>query len=122
MLLDGRYFPSESLTALIQSAAVVVLPYDSVDQVTSGALVDAVTSAGPSWQPRFRMRSSFYAMERASSSTTTMPTVWQPRCDRADAAAARRFDGRRGAPTRAGDGVARCRRVVSAAGATARRR
>jgi len=47
VLLDGRYFPSESLTALIQSAAVVVLPYDSADQVTSGALVDAVASGRP---------------------------------------------------------------------------
>ena len=47
VLLDARYFPSESLTALIQSAAVVVLPYDSADQVTSGALVDAVASGRP---------------------------------------------------------------------------
>ena len=35
------------LTALIQSAAVVVLPYDSTDQVTSGVLVDAVASGRP---------------------------------------------------------------------------
>jgi glycosyltransferase involved in cell wall biosynthesis len=47
VLLDARFFPSESLTALIQSAAVVVLPYDSADQVTSGALVDAVASGRP---------------------------------------------------------------------------
>ena len=36
-----------SLTALIQSAAVVVLPYDSTDQVTSGVLVDAIASGRP---------------------------------------------------------------------------
>jgi polysaccharide biosynthesis protein PslF len=35
------------LTALVQSAAVVVLPYDSTDQVTSGALVNAVASGRP---------------------------------------------------------------------------
>ena len=36
-----------ALTALIQSAAVVVLPYDSTDQVTSGVLVDAIASGRP---------------------------------------------------------------------------
>ncbi|MGX9789688.1 glycosyltransferase [Mycobacterium sp. MMS18-G62] len=35
------------LTALVQSAAAVVLPYDSTDQVTSGVLVDAVASGRP---------------------------------------------------------------------------
>jgi glycosyltransferase involved in cell wall biosynthesis len=47
VLLDGRYFGAESLTALIQSAAVVVLPYDSADQAASGALVDAIASGRP---------------------------------------------------------------------------
>ena len=36
-----------SLTALIQSADLVVLPYDSRDQVTSGVLVDAVAAGRP---------------------------------------------------------------------------
>ena len=35
------------LSALVQSAAVVVLPYDSTDQVTSSALVDAIASGRP---------------------------------------------------------------------------
>lgn len=35
------------LTELFQSAAVVVLPYDSTDQVTCSALVDAVASGRP---------------------------------------------------------------------------
>jgi glycosyltransferase involved in cell wall biosynthesis len=47
VFLDGRYFGGDSLTALIQSAAVVVLPYDSADQVTSGALVDAIAAGRP---------------------------------------------------------------------------
>ena len=36
-----------SLNALAQSAAAVVLPYDSTDQVTSGVLVDAIASGRP---------------------------------------------------------------------------
>ena len=36
-----------SLTALIQSSEVVVLPYDSKDQVTSGVLVDAIAAGRP---------------------------------------------------------------------------
>ena len=44
---DPGYRNIPMLTALIQSAAVVVLPYDSTDQVTSGVLVDAVASGRP---------------------------------------------------------------------------
>ena len=38
---DSAYRDPEALTALIQAASVVVLPYDSKDQVTSGVLVDS---------------------------------------------------------------------------------
>ena len=44
---DSRYFNGAMLTALIQSAAVVVLPYDSTDQVNSGALADAIAAGRP---------------------------------------------------------------------------
>ncbi|MCU1380842.1 MAG: glycosyltransferase [Acidimicrobiales bacterium] len=44
---DADYRDVASLTALIQSAAVVVLPYDSTDQVTSGVLVDAIAAGRP---------------------------------------------------------------------------
>jgi glycosyltransferase involved in cell wall biosynthesis len=44
---DPYYRNVTSLAALIQSCAVVVLPYDSTDQVTSGVLVDAVASGRP---------------------------------------------------------------------------
>ncbi|MFG1934636.1 glycosyltransferase [Mycobacterium sp. NPDC048908] len=44
---DSGYRSVAMLTSLIQSAAVVVLPYDSTDQVTSGVLVDAVASGRP---------------------------------------------------------------------------
>ena len=45
--LTRGYRSVSTLTALVQSAAVVVLPYDSTDQVTSGVLVDAIASGRP---------------------------------------------------------------------------
>ena len=44
---DDTYRDVPSLTRLIQQATVVVLPYDSRDQVTSGVLVDAVAAGRP---------------------------------------------------------------------------
>ena len=44
---DDTYRDLASLTHLIQSADVVVLPYDSREQVTSGVLVDAVAAGRP---------------------------------------------------------------------------
>jgi polysaccharide biosynthesis protein PslF len=44
---DAEYRDVASLTALIQRAAVVALPYDSTDQVTSGVLVDAIAAGRP---------------------------------------------------------------------------
>ncbi|EKF21092.1 glycosyl transferases group 1 family protein [Mycolicibacterium hassiacum DSM 44199] len=44
---DGGYYTGARLTELICQAAVVVLPYDSTDQVTSGVLVQAVAHGRP---------------------------------------------------------------------------
>ena len=44
---DANYRDVASLTALVQSCAVVVLPYDSTDQITSGVLVDAIAAGRP---------------------------------------------------------------------------
>jgi glycosyltransferase involved in cell wall biosynthesis len=44
---DPGYRTVASLNALAQSAAAVVLPYDSTDQVTSGVLVEALASGRP---------------------------------------------------------------------------
>jgi glycosyltransferase involved in cell wall biosynthesis len=44
---DDTYRDVPSLTKLIQQSAVVVLPYDSRDQVTSGVLVDAIAAGRP---------------------------------------------------------------------------
>jgi len=44
---DAEYRTPAAITRLVQAAAVVVLPYDSKDQVTSGVLVDSVASGRP---------------------------------------------------------------------------
>lgn len=44
---DDRYLDRQALTALIRQADVVVLPYESREQVTSGVLVDAVACGRP---------------------------------------------------------------------------
>jgi glycosyltransferase involved in cell wall biosynthesis len=44
---DDGYRDVATLTRLIQSSKVVVLPYDSKDQVTSGVLVDAIAAGRP---------------------------------------------------------------------------
>ena len=47
VVFDDTYRDLPSLTELIRSADLVVLPYDSQDQVTSGVLVDAVAAGKP---------------------------------------------------------------------------
>lgn len=47
VFFDPGYRDVDSLTSLAQSASVVVLPYDSTDQVTSGVLVEAIASGRP---------------------------------------------------------------------------
>jgi glycosyltransferase involved in cell wall biosynthesis len=44
---DASYRSVPELTRFIASSSVVVLPYDSRDQVTSGVLVDAITAGRP---------------------------------------------------------------------------
>ncbi|QEN17011.1 glycosyltransferase [Mycobacterium sp. ELW1] len=44
---DVVYRDNKALGAIIQSAAAVVLPYDSTEQVTSGVLVDAIANGRP---------------------------------------------------------------------------
>jgi polysaccharide biosynthesis protein PslF len=47
VIFDDDYRDVPSLTDLIQSSTVVVLPYDSREQVTSGVLVDAIAAGRP---------------------------------------------------------------------------
>jgi glycosyltransferase involved in cell wall biosynthesis len=44
---ENRYVGSQELPAIIQRADVVLLPYDSCEQVTSGVLVEEVTAGKP---------------------------------------------------------------------------
>jgi glycosyltransferase involved in cell wall biosynthesis len=50
---DGGYRGEASLRALVRRADVVLLPYDSREQVTSGVLVEAIASAKPIVATRF---------------------------------------------------------------------
>jgi polysaccharide biosynthesis protein PslF len=50
---DGRYLGAASLGALVRGADVVLLPYDSRDQVTSGVLIEAVAALRPIVATRF---------------------------------------------------------------------
>jgi glycosyltransferase involved in cell wall biosynthesis len=45
--IDGTYLSVPELGALIERADVVLLPYDSADQVTSGVLIEAVAAGRP---------------------------------------------------------------------------
>jgi polysaccharide biosynthesis protein PslF len=45
--LDGQYRDLTALGELIASADVVLLPYDSTDQVTSGVLIEALAAGKP---------------------------------------------------------------------------
>jgi glycosyltransferase involved in cell wall biosynthesis len=44
---DARYLDAASLNGLIAASDVVLLPYDSEEQVTSGVLIEAVTAGKP---------------------------------------------------------------------------
>jgi polysaccharide biosynthesis protein PslF len=44
---DDRYLHTEALQRMVQQADVVVLPYDSREQVTSGVLIEAVSAGKP---------------------------------------------------------------------------
>jgi glycosyltransferase involved in cell wall biosynthesis len=44
---DARYIAPDELRRIVQAADIVLLPYDSRDQVTSGVLVEAVTAGKP---------------------------------------------------------------------------
>jgi polysaccharide biosynthesis protein PslF len=50
---DDRYFDMVALSRLVRSADVVLLPYSSTEQVTSGVLVEAIAAAKPVVATRF---------------------------------------------------------------------
>lgn len=50
---DGRYRDAAALGALVRRADIVLLPYDSTEQVTSGVLIEAVAAGRPVVATRF---------------------------------------------------------------------
>jgi polysaccharide biosynthesis protein PslF len=50
---NGSYLDPDALAALVRAADIVLLPYDSVDQVTSGVLIEAVAAGKPVVATRF---------------------------------------------------------------------
>jgi polysaccharide biosynthesis protein PslF len=50
---DDRYLPASTLIDLVGTADVVLLPYDSLEQVTSGVLIEAITAGKPVISTRF---------------------------------------------------------------------
>lgn len=50
---DDRFLPPAALGQLISTADVVLLPYDSPEQVTSGVLIEAITAGKPVVSTRF---------------------------------------------------------------------
>lgn len=53
ILLQGEYMSAETLDDLISKAALVLLPYDSTDQATSGVLIEAIAAWRPVVATRF---------------------------------------------------------------------
>lgn len=53
VVFDDRYLDTESLAELVRRADVVLLPYDSREQVTSGVLIEAVAALRPIVATRF---------------------------------------------------------------------
>ncbi len=101
VVFDADYRDVASLTALIQSSKVVVLPYDSKDQVTSGVLVDAIAAGRPVVATAFP-----HAVELLSSGAGLVVDHDDPDAmaraleEGADEARAGRQDGRRSVPAR----------------------
>jgi len=50
---DDRYLDREALAHMVRSADLVVLPYESIEQVTSGVLVEAIAASKPVVATRF---------------------------------------------------------------------
>jgi polysaccharide biosynthesis protein PslF len=50
---EDRYLATKELQQTVQDADIILLPYDSVDQVTSGVLVEAITAGKPVVSSRF---------------------------------------------------------------------
>ncbi len=74
-----RYLDQNELSRLIRSADVVVLPYDSTEQVTSGVLIGSRRGrACRWWRPSSRTRSSCWPTGPGCSYRTRTRWRWRP--------------------------------------------
>ena len=69
---DGHYRNTSALASLVRSADVVLLPYDSTEQVTSGVLIEAVAAGKPVVATQFPHAREVLAGERACSCRTAI--------------------------------------------------
>ena len=113
VVFDAGYRDVASLTALIQSSKVVVLPYDSKEQVTSGVLVDAIAAGRPVVATAFphavELLSSGAGLVVDHDDPDAMARALRTILTRAGAG---RQDGRRSVPARAEPRMARCGRRI----------
>jgi polysaccharide biosynthesis protein PslF len=72
---DDRYLSRPDLARLVRSADVVVLPYESVEQVTSGVLVEAIAAAKPVVATAFP-----HAVELLSGGAGSVVPFGDPQC------------------------------------------
>ena len=89
---DSRYLDTESLASEIRRADVVLLPYESREQVTSGVLVEALAAGKPVVATDFpRWRCS--ALVQVPWSPTPIPKRWRPPCAACSRSPGRGSDG-----------------------------
>ncbi len=123
VIFDDTYRDLNSLTELIQSADLVILPYDSADQVTSGVLVDAVAAGRPVVSTAFP-----HAVELLASGAGIVVPQRDPEALAAairtvsDRSGCAPSDGRRGPTSRSRPVVGGRRRAVHRSRRHARRR
>jgi glycosyltransferase involved in cell wall biosynthesis len=78
--LDDRYLGVGELAELVQRADVVLLPYDSREQVTSGVLIEAVAAGRPVVSTAFPHAVELLGDGTGWSSRSTIRTRWRRPC------------------------------------------
>jgi glycosyltransferase involved in cell wall biosynthesis len=77
---DGRYFDRSTLARLVRSSDLVVLPYASTQQVTSGCSPKPSPPPNPSSPPASPTPWNCSVRAPASPSPTVTPMRWRPPC------------------------------------------
>ena len=108
VVFDPEYRSLASLAQLISESTMVILPYDSPDQVTSGVLVDAIAAGRPVIATAFPHAVELLSQRRRRRRAASRPGGARRRHPhRAGDAGQGERHGERGPPTGPGIGVAR---------------